>query len=240
MVKKNKFFYLCKLFEKNIIKMLNRNFVSHVKKYPQRAFQQLSVLKFYHQYDQKMIEAPLREPITQWSHALQTANCVRLECERNGGTRDKYLEVAAVLHDLGHFVCYEQTLTPSIFRKCVDVNSGIDDLHEKVGACYLASMGYPKAITEPIRYHGIAKIWLCDSNKTYYDKLSIASKQSLSMQKANLNARNTYNEFLKSPYANKAVLLRRCDDMGKETVNVEYPYYKTIDDVLALMYSVLF
>lgn len=211
-----------------------------IARYPQHSFHQLSVLKYYHQPNQKLIEAPLRESITQWEHARQTVNVVRLECEKRGGKRDPFLEVAGVMHDLGHFVCAQQTLTPPLFRICVDVNSGVDDLHERVGANYLASLGYPKAITEPILYHGVAKIWLCENDSGYRSRLSEASKKSMELQRRGAGFNELYRQFLKSSYSGKAIMLRRCDDMAKETVNVEYPYYKTVDDVLALMYGVLF
>lgn len=211
-----------------------------IARYPQHAFHQLSVLKFYHQPNQKFIEAPLREDITQWDHALQTANAVRFECEKKGGKRNPYLEVAGICHDLGHFVCHQQVITPPLFRICVDVNSGVDDYHEHAGADYLASLGYPNAITEPIRYHGVAKIWLCDNDLKYSSRLSEASRKSMELQRRGSGFNELYKKFLKSPYAGKAIMLRRCDDMAKETVNVEYKYYKTIDDVLALMHGVLF
>ncbi len=216
--------------------MFPRNVMSSVKKYPQHSYNQLSVLKFYHHPHQKQIEAPLREPITQWQHALQAANNMKtlLQQQKQPRTSNKQLVVAAALHDIGHFVCNKPT------KECVDVCTGKDDFHEIAGADYLASLGFPRTVTEPIRFHGVAKIWLCDKlpQSDYYESLTIASKLSLEMQRRNSSV--LYGQFLRSEFMRDAILLRRCDDMSKKKKQKEYLYYKNIDDVLKLMYEVLF
>jgi predicted HD phosphohydrolase len=222
--KKIEFYFFLKNKKMNIKCML--------KKYPYGLYDKLSVFKFYTQPDQIKIEKPLFEPITQLDHAIQTANNVRFQLEKLG-KRNKHLEVAGALHDIGHFIQFGSKNSRLV---CINPQSGINDFHEIIGADFLKQKKFPMSITEPIRYHGVAKIWLCNKDALYYSSLSKASKMSLEIQKQTCD--KEYQDFLKSRYRSQAILLRRCDDMSKQTLMVRNPYYKDLDDLLKLVTDV--
>ncbi len=138
------------------------------------------------------------ERVTQLAHALQ---CAKL-AEEDGS--DGALIVAALLHDVGHLV-------DKRFEEG-QVNE-IDRQHEKIGAGYLAKF-FPAAVTEPVRMHVDAKRYLCQADTDYFDGLSEASVRSLRLQGGPFNDRDAA-AFIKQPFAEDAVKLRRWDDLGK-------------------------
>ena len=67
--------------------------------------------------------------------------------------------------------------------------------------------------------------------KGYYDTLSIASKQSLDVQGGSFSA-DEANDFIKQPFMQDAVRLRKYDDLAKvknlEIPNIHY-FYKYVE-----------
>lgn len=143
-------------------------------------------------------EEYMGEPVSMAQHMEQSAACAVAD-----GASDELI-IAALLHDIGHFV--------GDFP--IDaLENGIDNYHEEAGAAFLKPY-FPAAVTEPIRLHVAAKKYLCAVDKSYLEKLSAASIQSLEVQGGPMTASETA-EFESNPYHLSAVKLRLYDDEGK-------------------------
>jgi [1-hydroxy-2-(trimethylamino)ethyl]phosphonate dioxygenase len=134
------------------------------------------------------------EGVTQLAHALQTAALAAAD------GADDSLIVAALLHDVGHF------LQPT------DDSYGYHK-HDRSGGAWLAQRFGP-AVSEPVRLHVAAKRYLCAAEADYFGKLSRASVHSLGKQGGPMSATEAA-AFMASPHADAAVRLRRWDDGGK-------------------------
>ena len=143
-------------------------------------------------------EEYMGEPVSMAQHMEQSAACAAAD-----GATDE-LVIAALLHDIGHFV--------GDFP--IDsLENGIDNLHEEAGAKFLGKF-YPASITEPIRLHVAAKKYLCAVDEDYFGRLSAASIQSLQVQGGPMNEAEI-KAFESSPYHEAAVKTRLYDDDGK-------------------------
>ena len=134
------------------------------------------------------------EGVTQLQHALQTAALAAAE------GADDALVVAALLHDVGHF------LQPT------DDSFGYHK-HDRSGGAWLAQRFGP-AVSEPVRLHVAAKRYLCATEADYFGKLSAASVHSLGKQGGPMSAAEVA-AFAALPHAEAAARLRRWDDGGK-------------------------
>jgi phosphonate degradation associated HDIG domain protein len=137
--------------------------------------------------------------INQRAHAVQSAFHAREQGQSAS------IVVAALLHDIGHMV-HDLGDHPAAM--------GIDDQHENIGANWLERYFGPD-VTEPIRLHVAAKRYLCMVEPDYFEKLSDDSIESLSLQ----GGRMTENEvaaFLREPYWEGSVALRRIDELAKD------------------------
>ena len=100
-------------------------------------------------------EEYMGEPVSMAQHMEQSAACAGKD-----GASDE-LVIAALLHDIGHFV--------GDFP--IDaLENGIDNLHEDAGANLLRAY-YPPTVTEPIRLHVAAKKYLCAVGENYIKRL---------------------------------------------------------------------
>ncbi len=138
------------------------------------------------------------EAVSMKAHMEQTAACAVAD-----GAPD-HLVIAALLHDLGHFIGEH----PIDALEC-----GIDNSHESVGADFLARY-YPAEVTEPIRLHVAAKRYLCAVDDAYFGRLSPASVQSLEVQGGPMSAAEV-EAFERNPHHRDALRVRRYDDDGK-------------------------
>ena len=147
------------------------------------------------------------EGVTMLQHALQTAALALAE------GADDNLVVAALLHDVGHF------LQPT------DDSYGYHK-HDRSGGEWLAKRFGP-AVSEPVRLHVAAKCYLCATEPDYFGKLSVASVHSLGKQGGPMSAAETA-AFAALPHAQAATRLRRWDDGGKlEGLRVpDFPHYR--------------
>ncbi|MDH3221179.1 MAG: HD domain-containing protein [Gammaproteobacteria bacterium] len=143
-------------------------------------------------------EEYMGEAVSMSQHMEQTAACAVAD-----GAPDS-LVVAALLHDIGHFVGAHPIEA---------LEQGIDNVHEEAGADYLAPW-FPPAITEPIRLHVAAKRYLCATNSDYLGHLSAASVNSLRVQGGPMSAAEV-ESFEANPHHEDAVRLRLYDDDGK-------------------------
>ena len=128
--------------------------------------------------------------------------------------------VAALLHDIGYFL-HDDSGAP--------VDAGRDFRHEAIGAAWL-SRAFGEEVTAPIALHVQAKRYLCAVEPGYYDGLSDASRRSLAVQGGVMGEDETA-AFAKAPAFEAALLLRRCDDRGKDVEGST----RTIEDYRGLM-----
>ncbi len=150
-----------------------------------------------------------RERVSQREHSLQTA----LFAERDGA--DELMIAAALLHDYGHLI---HGLPEDIAQQ------GIDGEHEAIGAAALEPH-FPPEVTVPIRLHVPAKRYLCTTDPAYLEGLSPTSVLSLELQGGTFSEAGA-RAFEANPYFERAVQLRRYDDLGKvegmETPDLEH------------------
>jgi gamma-butyrobetaine dioxygenase len=139
------------------------------------------------------------EDISVQDHMLQSATLAR-----SMGAPPS-LVVAALLHDIGYLLYAE------------GVASGLANgagAHEVAAAEWLAE-GFDELVTAPIALHVEAKRYLCAVEPDYFDKLSDASRLSLVAQ-GGVMSKEEAAAFASRPGFEDALLLRRCDDLGKD------------------------
>lgn len=139
------------------------------------------------------------EDVTELQHALQSATFAQ-----QAGEPPEVI-VASLLHDYGHLL---HDLGEDI------ADRGIDARHERVGANQLERWFGPEVV-EPIRMHADSKRYLCWKEPGYFAELSAASRQSLALQGGPMEAPEAL-EFEKKPQFQRAIRVRRFDDLGKE------------------------
>ncbi len=137
--------------------------------------------------------------INQLQHALQAATLA----EADGAPPATVL--AALLHDVGHMV-HDLGEDPA--------GRGIDDVHEELGARWLAERFGPE-VSEPVRLHVAAKRYLCAVESDYFSKLSPDSVRSLGLQGGPMSA-GEIETFRRHPQHAEAVRLRRYDEAAKD------------------------
>jgi predicted HD phosphohydrolase len=137
--------------------------------------------------------------INQLAHAVQSGYHARAQGHPTS------IVVAALLHDIGHMV-HDLGDHPAAL--------GIDDQHENIGADWLKRYFGPD-VTEPIRLHVAAKRYLCTVEADYFEKLSDDSIESLSLQGGRMTE-NEVSAFLREPYWEGSVALRRIDELAKD------------------------
>jgi phosphonate degradation associated HDIG domain protein len=158
------------------------------------------------------------EAVTMSQHMEQSAACAVAD-----GAPDS-LVIAALLHDIGHFVGDHPIEA---------LENGIDNTHEEVGARYLQPC-FPPSITEPIRLHVAAKRYLCATNDEYLGLLSDASVNSLMVQGGPMSPAEV-ERFETNPHYKDAVQLRLYDDDGKVaglTIKPVTDYRQTLESLL--------
>ena len=143
------------------------------------------------------------EDLSLERHMLQSAAMAK-----SMGAPDAVV-VAALLHDIGYFLYADSEGA---------LGAGRDFAHEALGAAWL-SRAFDEAMTAPIALHVEAKRYLCAVEPGYYDQLSDASRRSLAVQ-GGVMSQAEAAAFARLPAFEAAVLLRRCDDLGK---NAEAP-----------------
>jgi len=158
------------------------------------------------------------EAVTQSQHMEQSAACAVADDAPDS------LVIAALLHDIGHFVGDHPIEA---------LENGIDNTHEEVGARYLEPY-FPPSITEPIRLHVAAKRYLCATNDDYLGLLSDASVNSLMVQGGPMSPTEV-EQFEANPHHKDAVQLRLYDDDGKVaglTIKPVTEYRQTLESLL--------
>ncbi len=150
-------------------------------------------------FQRRGAESYLGEDVTMSEHMLQGA----VLAERDGASEE--LVAAALLHDIGHYTSEFGTLSLGDVR---------DNYHEEAGAAVLERF-FPPMIVACVRLHVAAKRYLCATDASYYDRLSEASKHTLSLQGGPMKA-DEIAEFESNRFYRQAVKVRLWDDGGKQ------------------------
>lgn len=142
------------------------------------------------------------EPVSQLEHMSQSA---QLAIEAG---QDDEVILAAFFHDIGH-IC-------SLHDSSEQMNGFGTKRHEQIGADYLRKAGFPERIAQLVESHVAAKRYLTFKYPSYYEQLSEASKQTLNFQGGPMNHVEAI-DFENSPIFEASILLRRWDELAKET-----------------------
>jgi phosphonate degradation associated HDIG domain protein len=137
--------------------------------------------------------------INQLQHALQAAALAEAD-DAPAAT-----VLASLLHDVGHMI-HQLGEDPA--------GRGIDDVHEELGARWLAERFSPE-VSEPVRLHVAAKRYLCAVEPDYFAKLSPDSVRSLGLQGGPMSS-GEIEDFRRHPLHAEAVRLRRYDEAAKD------------------------
>ncbi len=140
------------------------------------------------------------EAVSQLEHALQCA----FFSEQAGYSEDVVL--ASLFHDIGHFA--SQT------EQCNMANLGIV-YHEWIGAKLVYDMGFSAKVAILIGNHVDAKRYLAGKKKSYYERLSVASKGTLVFQGGPMTE-TEMNQFENHPCFKEILQVRISDEKGKE------------------------
>ena len=137
--------------------------------------------------------------VNQLQHALQAAALAEAD------NAPPATVLACLLHDVGHMI-HQLGENPA--------GRGIDDVHEELGADWLAERFGPE-VSEPVRLHVAAKRYLCAVEPDYFGKLSADSVRSLGLQGGPMSA-DEVEAFRANPLHAEAVRLRRFDEAAKD------------------------
>ena len=142
------------------------------------------------------------EPVSQLEHMSQSA---QLAIEQG---YDDEVVLAAFFHDIGH-ICVMQNASNSMDGYGVK-------RHEKVGADYLRSKGFPERIAKLVENHVQAKRFLTYKYSEYYNSLSDASKKTLEFQGGRMKKEEA-DAFEADSLFDTSIQMRKWDELAKET-----------------------
>lgn len=140
------------------------------------------------------------EAISQVEHAAQAAQLA----EEQG--YDEEIILGALFHDIGH-ICVNEA-------QYQDMGGFGNQEHEKVGAEFLRQKGFPERVIQVGANHVKAKRYLTYKYPEYYEKLSVASKQTLEYQGGRMSDEEAA-AFELDPYFAESIKLREWDEEAK-------------------------
>ncbi len=141
------------------------------------------------------------EPVSEMEHISQAAQLALRE------GFDNEVILAAFFHDIGH-ICVMMTEENNM------AGFGVMS-HEKIGADYLRSKGFPECIAQLVESHVQAKRYLTFRYPYYYNGLSEASKKTLEYQGGVMN-KDEAERFENHPLFDLMIQMRKWDEMAKE------------------------
>lgn len=142
------------------------------------------------------------EPVSQLEHMSQSAEFALRE-----GFDDEVV-LAAFFHDIGH-ICVLNTSHNSMG------GFGVKS-HEKIGADFLRTCGFPERVAQLVENHVQAKRYLTFRYPNYYEHLSEASKRTLEFQGGVMTSAEA-TKFENDPLFELSILMRKWDELAKET-----------------------
>jgi 2-amino-1-hydroxyethylphosphonate dioxygenase (glycine-forming) len=147
------------------------------------------------------------EEVSQKQHAVQTALQAETYCEDNDILIKKDLVLAALLHDIGHLLVFENKNLAKI------ENFGVKN-HELSGSNYLKNLGYSDLVCKLVESHVKTKRYLASTEKDYFNNLSVASKKTFFYQGGYMTLYEII-KFEKDPLFKYYINLREWDDNAK-------------------------
>ena len=152
-------------------------------------------------------EEYLGEAVTVAEHMLQGAHFAEAANESEA------VIVAALLHDIGHFISEFGTFTMDDIQ---------DRYHEEAGAMALEPF-FPALVVDCVRFHVAAKRYLCATRPEYFKRLSAASVHSLNLQGGPMNE-DEVTQFREKDNLRDIVKVRYFDDEGKQVSMKTEPF----------------
>lgn len=141
------------------------------------------------------------EPVSQIEHMSQAANLAKYE-----GCDDEVI-LAAFFHDIGHlFVNIADEETMDGFGRME---------HERIGADFLADLGFSERISKLVQSHVTAKRYLTFKYPAYYEQLSKSSKATLVFQGGVMDEEEA-RQFEMDEERELMIKFRKWDEMAKE------------------------
>lgn len=144
------------------------------------------------------------EPVSQLEHMSQSAQLAMSE-----GFDDEVI-LAAFFHDIGHICVMNHS------ENSMD-GFGIKS-HEKIGAGYLRTKGFPERVAKLVENHVQAKRYLTFKYPDYYQQLSEASRKTLEFQGGVMKVSEA-EYFESDPLFQTSIRMRKWDELAKE-INV--------------------
>lgn len=141
------------------------------------------------------------EPVSQIEHMSQAAQLALEE-----GYDDEVI-LAAFFHDIGH-ICVQASP-----KESMDGYGVIS--HERIGADFLRSKGFPERMAKLVENHVQAKRYLTFKYPEYYDHLSLASKKTLEFQ-GGVMSESEAKIFQDDILFKLSIQMRRWDEEAKE------------------------
>jgi 2-amino-1-hydroxyethylphosphonate dioxygenase (glycine-forming) len=141
------------------------------------------------------------EPVSQLEHMSQSAQLAILR-----GSDDEVV-LAAFFHDIGHICVMQQTENSM-------GGYGVKS-HEKIGADFIRSKGFPERVAQLIESHVQAKRYLTFKYPEYYNNLSEASRKTLDYQGGKMTT-DEAERFENADIFEESILMRRWDEEAKE------------------------
>ena len=155
------------------------------------------IFELYQRYGQADY---IGEPVSQIEHMSQSAQ-LALEC----GYDDEVV-LAAFFHDIGH-ICVQAADKESM------AGFGVKS-HEKIGADYLRTKGFPERVAKLVENHVQAKRYLTYKYPAYLENLSEASKKTLEFQ-GGVMSEHEAEAFESDSLFDLGILLRKWDEEAK-------------------------
>jgi phosphonate degradation associated HDIG domain protein len=141
------------------------------------------------------------EPVSQIEHMSQSA-----QLAMDDGYDDEVV-MAAFFHDIGH-LCVQGSQENNMG------GYGVKS-HEKIGADYLRSKGFPERVAKLVENHVQAKRYLTYKLPSYFEKLSVASKKTLEYQ-GGVMSKDEAMAFEQHPLFELSIQMRKWDEEAKE------------------------
>ena len=138
------------------------------------------------------------EPVSQIEHMSQSAQLAMNEMF------DDEVVLAAFFHDIGH-LCAKESESMGGY--------GVMS-HEKIGADFLRSKGFPEKVAKLVENHVQAKRYLTFAFPEYYEHLSGASKKTLEYQGGRMSKQEA-QAFKADPLFVESIRIRHWDEEAK-------------------------
>lgn len=141
------------------------------------------------------------EPVSKYEHMVQSAMMAE-----DLGYADELI-IAALMHDIGH-LCAELTEENNMN------GFGIKD-HDILGAKLLRELGFSNLVIAAVENHVLAKRYLCTKFSDYFEKLSLASIETLKLQGGTMNE-DEVALFEAHQYFEEIIKIRKIDELAKD------------------------